>query len=172
MQIRQLQVACDHLQDRLLLRVATQADEEVRIWLTRRFLRDLWPHLAGLLDQQPAPLAPLAAATDALPAEAPPIEAPSFEQAFRDDKATYPLGATPLLTSEIKFDTMSDGSFNLTFREGRERSFLLPLTPDLLQMLCAMLRAGAEQAQWNLALDYAEPAAVTPTPGKHPSRLH
>jgi tRNA 5-methylaminomethyl-2-thiouridine biosynthesis bifunctional protein len=44
MQIRQLQVACDHLQDRLLLRVATQADEEYRIWLTRRFLRDLWPH--------------------------------------------------------------------------------------------------------------------------------
>ena len=49
MQIRQLQVACDHLQDRLLLRVATQADEEVRIWLTRRFLRDLWPHLAYTL---------------------------------------------------------------------------------------------------------------------------
>ncbi len=172
MQIRQLQVACDHLQDRLLLRVATQADEEVRIWLTRRFLRDLWPHLAGLLDQQPAPLAPLAAASDAPPAEAPPTEAPSFEQAFRDDKATYPLGATPLLTSEIKFDTMSDGSFNLTFREGRERSFLLPLTPDLLQMLCAMLRAGAEQAQWNLALDYAAPAVVTPTRGKRPSHLH
>jgi len=164
MQIRQLQVACDHLQDRLLLRVATQADEEVRIWLTRRFLRDLWPHLAGLLGQQPAPLPVVA--------DAAPAGAPSFEQAFRDDKATYPLGATPLLTSEIKFDTLSDGSFNLTFREGRERSFLLPLTPDLLQMLCAMLRAGAEQAQWNLSLDYAAPATVTPSPGKPPSRLH
>lgn len=164
MQIRQLQVACDHLQDRLLLRVATQADEEVRIWLTRRFLRDLWPHLAGLLGQQPAPL-PLAA-------EAAPAGTASFEQPFRDDKATYPLGATPLLTSEIKFDTMSDGSFNLTFREGRERSFLLPLTPDLLQMLCAMLRAGAEQAQWNLALDYATPEAIAPTPGDRPSLLH
>lgn len=164
MQIRQLQVACDHLQDRLLLRVATQADEEYRIWLTRRFLRDLWPHLAGLLGQQPAPL-PLAA-------EAAPARTASFEQAFRDDKATYPLGATPRLTSEVKFDTMSDGSFNLTFREGRERSFLLALTPDLLQMLCAMLRAGAEQAQWNLALDYAAPAAVAPSPGERPSRLH
>lgn len=164
MQIRQLQVACDHLQDRLLLRVATQADEEYRIWLTRRFLRDLWPHLAGLLGQQPAPL-PVAAA-------AAPAGTASFEQAFRDDKATYPLGAAPLLTSEVKFDTMSDGSFNLTFREGRERSFLLALTPDLLQMLCAMLRAGAEQAQWNLALDYAAPAAAAPSPGDRPSRLH
>lgn len=163
MQIRQLQVACDHLQDRLLLRVATQADEEVRLWLTRRFLRDLWPHLAGLLGQQPAPLPVVA--------DAAPTAAPSFEQAFRDYKATYPLGATPLLTSEIKFDTMSDGSFNLTFREGRERSFLLSLTPDLLQMLCAMLRAGAEQAQWNLALDYAQ-AAPNPATTSRPTHLH
>lgn len=164
MQIRQLQVACDHLQDRLLLRVATQADEEYRIWLTRRFLRDLWPHLAKLLGQQSVPMA--------VTAEAPPAEAASFEQAFRDDNATYPLGAMPLLTSEVKVDSLSDGSFNLTFREGRERSFLLALTPDLLQMLCAMLRAGAEQAQWNLALDYAAPEATAPMPGDRPSRLH
>jgi hypothetical protein len=41
----------------------------------------------------------------------------------------------------------------------------------LLQMLCAMLRAGAEQAQWNLALDYApaEPPAATTS---RTSRLH
>ena len=58
------------------------------------------------------------------------------------------------------------------YSKGRERSFLLALTPDLLQMLCAMLRAGAEQAQWNLALDYAAPEATAPMPGDRPSRLH
>ena len=55
MQIRQLQIANDHLQDRLILRIATQADEEYRIWFTRRFLRELWPHLAGLIGKQGAP---------------------------------------------------------------------------------------------------------------------
>ena len=165
MQIRQLQVACDNLQDRLLLRVATQANEEYRIWLTRRFLRDLWPHLAGLLGQPAAPLAAVG--------ESGPAEQASFEQPFADDKATYPLGSTPLLTSELKADSLSDGSFNLTFREGRERSFQLGLTPELLQMLCAMLRAAAEQAQWNLLLDYQ--AAATPDPvgtGHRSSSLH
>jgi len=49
MQIRQLHIANDHLQDRLILRVAKQADEECRICLTRRFLRERWPHLAALL---------------------------------------------------------------------------------------------------------------------------
>ncbi len=164
MQIRQLQIANDHLQDRLLLRVATQADEEYRLWLTRRFLRELWPHLAGLIGRQTAP--------QPVVGEMPPIEAASFEQTFADKNVTYPLGSTPLLTSEVKCDTLNDGTYSLIFREGRERSFQLGLTGDLLQALCAMLRAGAEQARWNLALDYSTAAsAPTPTAGQH-SRLH
>ncbi len=164
MQIRQLQIANDHLQDRLILRVATQADEEYRIWLTRRFLRELWPHLASLVGKQPTPVPVVG--------ETPVVAATSFEQPFIDQNATYPLGSTPLLTNEVKFDTLSDGSFHLTFREGRERSFQLGLTPDLLQALCAMLRAGAEHAQWNLALDYtAAAASPAPATGQH-SRLH
>lgn len=164
MQIRQLQIANDHLQDRLILRVATQADEEYRIWLTRRFLREIWPHLAGMLGQQTAPQ-PIAA-------EMPSNEATSFEQPFRDDSATYPLGTTPLLTNEIKVNSLSDGTFNLIFREGRERSFQLGLTVDLLQALCAMLRAGAEHAQWDLGLDYTPAApSASPQTGRS-SRLH
>ena len=165
MHIRQLQIAHDALQDRLILRVSTQADEEFRVWLTRRFLRELWPYLARLLGQ--------ADDSASLPGEINAIAAPSgFEQVFQDDKATYPLGSTPLLTSEIKCDSLADGSFHLTFREGRERSFELGLTPDLLQAFCAMLRAGAEQAHWDLALE--EAASVTPSvlPHLRPTHLH
>ncbi|MBS1143419.1 MAG: hypothetical protein H6R14_825 [Proteobacteria bacterium] len=164
MQIRQLQVACDFLQDRLLLRVATQDNEEFRVWVTRRFLRELWPHLARLAGKE-------AVATPVV-GELSPEEALSFEQPFADDQANYPLGSTPLLSSEVKVDTLSDGSFNLTFREARERSFQLPLTADMLQTLCTMLRAGAEHAQWNLVLDDM-PATASVTPHKdHLSRLH
>lgn len=165
MQIRQLQIAHDALQDRLILRVSTQADEEFRVWLTRRFLRELWPHLTKLL-VQPQNSIPLAPGAEAMPA------LPSFEQPFLDDKATYPLGSNPLLTSEIKVDTLADGSFHLTFREGRERSFDLGLTPDLLQALCAMLRAAAEQAQWGLDMAYAAPATTQASAGKIASHLH
>lgn len=164
MQVRQVQIAHDALQDRLVLRVATQADEEFRVWLTRRFLRELWPHLARLLTQA-SNSTPLAS-VESVPAP------PSFEAAFEDDKATYPLGSNPLLTSEIKVDAQADGSFHLTFREGRERSFDLGLTPDLLQALCAMLRAAAEQAQWGLDLAYAAPAPTHAAAGKVASHLH
>jgi hypothetical protein len=165
MQVRQLQIAHDALQDRLVLRVATQADEEFRVWLTRRFLSELWPHLAKLLGHAHSN-APLAADVDAIPTP------PSFEQAFQDDKATYPLGSNPLLTSEIKVDTLADGSLHLTFREGRERSFELGLTPDLLQALCSMLRAAAEQAHWGLDLDYAVPDPSLTSTAKTFSHLH
>ena len=163
MQIRQLQIAHDALQDRLILRVATEADEEFRVWVTRRFLRELWPHLARLLDDE----ADNADQADDIESTVLPH---NFEQAFVDDKAIYPLGLTPLLTSEVKCDTLRDGSCHLTFREGRERRFELGLTPDLLQALCAMLRAGAEQAHWDLVLDQA--ADKLPNVSHHPRPTH
>lgn len=164
MQIRQLQVACDQVQDRLLLRISSQEDEEYRIWLTRRFLRELWPHLSRLAGKQ--------AVATPIVGEVPADETVNFDQAFSEENATFPLGSTPLLSSELKVDTLSDGTFNLIFREGRERSFQLAMNVELLQTLCTMLRAGAEHAQWNLALDDV-PATTSVTPHKdHLSRLH
>jgi hypothetical protein len=162
MQIRQLQVACDQMQDRLLLRISTQEDEEYRIWLTRRFLRELWPHLSRLAGSQ---------ATTPIVGEIPADDAANFDQPFSEENATFPLGSIPLLSSELKVDTLSDGTFNLSFREGRERSFQLAMNVELLQTLCAMLRAGAEHAQWNLALDGA-PVPASVTPAIDLSRLH
>lgn len=167
MNIRQLQIAHDALQDRLILRVATQEDEEFRLWLTRHFLRELWPRLLPLLGKlQPAIVQS--------PHDAGPNKAPSFDQPFRDEQATYPLGANPLLISEIKVDAQDDGSCHVTFREGRERSFQLGLTPELLQALCAMLRAAAEQAQWGLGLDYVAGSAdvASTSPSLPLYRLH
>ena len=163
MQIRQLQVACDQVQDRLLLRISTQEDEEYRIWLTRRFLRELWPHLSRLAGKQ--------AVATPIVGEVPADDAANFDQPFSEENATFPLGSIPLLSSELKVDTLSDGTFNLSFREGRERSFQLAMNVELLQTLCTMLRAGAEHAQWNLTLDDA-PVPASTTPAIDLSRLH
>ncbi|PKO48120.1 MAG: hypothetical protein CVU31_07260 [Betaproteobacteria bacterium HGW-Betaproteobacteria-4] len=163
MQIRQLQVACDQVQDRLLLRISSQDDEEYRIWLTRRFLRELWPHLSRLAGKL---------AATPIVGEALADEAVNFDQAFSEENATFPLGSTPLLCSELKVDTLNDGTFNLTFREGRERCFQLAVNADLLQTLCAMLRAGAEHAQWNLALDGVQATSSTAPRSERLSRLH
>jgi hypothetical protein len=41
------------VQDRLVLRIGTGADEEIRVFFTRRFLRELCPHLTAMLAGHP-----------------------------------------------------------------------------------------------------------------------
>ena len=164
MQLRQLQVANDSVQDRLVLRVATANNEEFRVYLTRRFLREIWPHLSNMLAGH------LKAAQLASAPPRPPEEAPTFEQPFKEDNPNYPLGSTPLLASEAVLEAAGDGAARLTLREGRERSLNLNLNSELLQALCAMLRAANTQAGWDLVLEYGTPPAIAGTPVK--SLLH
>lgn len=156
MQIRQLQVAHDAVQDRLVLRVGTQSREEIRIFFTRRFLREMWPGLAG---QLAAPATAQAAGT-AAPGNA------TFSEPFAEDNPTFPLGSTPLLASEATIEPIAEGGCKLTLREGRERSINLNLNGELLQALCAMFRAACEKAGWDLALSYESPAAPAPVADK------
>lgn len=173
MQVRQIQVANDQLQDRLVLRIATGSNEEIRVFFTRRFLRELWPALtamlAGHLQSRPSlspekPAAPTAAAAGG---------AANFEQPFHDDNPVYPLGSKPLLASEMTLEPAGEGVARLHLREGRERSFNLNLNNELLQALCSMLRAAADKARWDLVLDYGAPTVGTPlTPAAPKTLLH
>lgn len=157
MQLSQLQVANDSVQDRLVLRIATQANEEIRVFVTRHFLRQLWPHLIAMLNGH------LAARPAIASAGVPSSENPaSFDQPFRDKNPIYPLGSNPLLASEAVLEAAGDGQARLILREGRERNVNMNLNTELLQALCAMLRAASEQAKWDIALDYnMKPKQVT-----------
>ncbi len=170
MQIRQLQIARDSIQDRLTLRISSQANEEFRVFFTRRFLRELWPHLSAMLAGH------LAAAPATSGASSPAVEPASFDKPFIDNNPTYPLGTMPLLASEATLTADAPGKALLIFREGRERSLNLHLNHELMQALCAMLRAAAEQSQWDLHLDYGKPAASKSEPPvfepAKPSLLH
>lgn len=167
MPLRQIQVANDSIQDRLVLRVGTEANEEFRIYITRRFLREIWPHLTAMLNghlgtcAEQAPL--VAAESTGGPA--------NFDQPFHAKNPTYPLGSTPLLASEATVEAVAEGEARLILREGRERSFTLKLHAELLQALCAMLRAASEQANWDLVLDYGN-APPLASPGGLSSLLH
>ncbi len=169
MQIRQIQVANDSVQDRLVLRIATQANEEIRVFFTRRFLREIWPHLVAMLLDHLA----------AQPSFTPEIEkdksepetgSATFDQPFNNDNPCYPLGSQPLLASEATLEAAGPGLARLILREARERSFNMNLNAELLQALCSMLRAASAQADWELDLDYGKPMPAK-TPGRQ-SFLH
>ena len=155
MQLRQLQISNDGVQDRLILRIGTQANEEFRAYFTRRFLRQIWPHLTAMLAGH------LASTTTA----SPPVigENPDYEQPFQEDGVTFPLGSTPLLVSEAILEPCGEGAARLILREGRERSINLDLNNELLQVFCTMLRAANEHAEWGLELNDASPTLHSPS---------
>jgi hypothetical protein len=155
MQVRQLQVAHDSVQDRLVMRIGTQANEEIRVFLTRRFVRELWPHLSAMLAGHLGAAGPLAAAPAGKEGGS------TFAEPFREENPTYPLGSNPLLAAEATLEPAGDGLCRLILREMRERGVTLNLNAELLQALCAMLRAAAGQAGWDLALEYASAAPST-----------
>ena len=156
MQVRQLQVAHDSVQDRLVLRIGTQASEEIRVFLTRRFLRELWPHLSVMLAGHLGVARPLATAPESQGGGS-----STFAEPFREENPTYPLGSNPLLAAEATLEPAGDGLCRLILREMRERGVTLNLNAELLQALCAMLRAAAGQAGWDLALEHAAAAPST-----------
>ena len=163
MQGRQRQVVHDSVQDRLVLRIATQANEEIRVFLTRRYLREIWPHLAAMLAGRPGAVPPQMAAAEACRDAADPDA--TFAQPFREDNPVYPLGNNPLLATEATFEAAENGGCRLTLRERRERCVALNLDAGLLQALCSMLRAGAGKGGWDLALDYSPATVPMPAPG-------
>ena len=163
MQVSQLQVSHDSVQDRLLLRIGTQANEEIRVFLTRRFVRELWAPLTAMLTGHLGANRPLPAAPEEASASA------SFDEPFRDNNPTFPLGSTPLLVGEAALDPAGEGQCRLILREIRERAVTLNLNAELAQVLCSMLRAATAHANWNLDLDYIpveSPVSAAPVAGK------
>ena len=156
MQLSQIQVGYDAVQDRLLLRVSTQANEEFRVWLTRNFLYEIWPLLSGMLTDH------LAAKPQINNPDQGPSQQTSFEEGFKDENPVYPLGSTPLLATEATLSGIDEKTVRMIFREGRERTFNINLNAELLQAFCAMLRAAETKAHWKLGLEYTG----LPIPGK------
>lgn len=159
MAIHQLQIAYESVADRLLLRVSTTAGEEFLAHLTRRFVRELWPMLARTLAEVPGPAA--AGTTPGAPSG-------RFDRPYQPPAdVAHPLGLAPLLVAEARIDRDKASAVVLVLREHRQRSLSLTLNAPLLQVFCAMLRAGVRGADWDLALADAPgegtPAAPPPT---------
>lgn len=156
MQIQQLQVSAEPLEDRLLLRIASTTQEEVRVFFTRRFLRELWPGLMGMLfGHLAAPAVETSATASSFG------DSPSFDQPYQNDDPVFPLGMNPLLLAEISLTPAGPGLCAVTLREHKQRSINIHLTTELFQALCSMLRAASEQAGWDLALEYTAPHTST-----------
>lgn len=170
MELHQIQVIYQPQEDRLLCRASFKAEgglQEVRAWLTRRMVRQLWPGIIDVLERQVALDKPQAAHASAdivgmeHHASVEEIrEKGCFSNAFESDVQAYPLGETPILIHQAQFTMVPNQPIrmNLTPEEGYGFEIAFDLTT--LHGFCSLLKEAVRQADWDMKL--AMPGSVAP----------
>ena len=169
MTIHQLQVAFDAVQDRLLFRLTTTAQEEFRIFLTRRFVRALWPMLVKAIESKIAVKAPAAEARREVLAfeHEKAVRETDFKTPFREPAAEaprqFPLGAAPYLA--VKGNVrLEGGAYKLALNPAEGQGIEIGLDDRLMHSLCRLIEQAACSAEWDLPY-FAPPAPAVP-PGE------
>jgi len=144
MSIRQFNASYILAEDRILMRVTLEGDEEYRFWLTRASLR-------GFFRQVDAWMAPrddaTAAAVQAFQREAGVAQA-DYQSPLRPGEK-LPLGDAPVLVEAIDVDADGDSiHVNMALADKRQADFTI--TGDVLVGVHHLLEQAARVADWGI----------------------
>jgi hypothetical protein len=166
MDIHQLQVSYQMEQDRLLVRLNTHSGEELRLWLTRRMIKNLFPHMIRASIETDAS-SPQLTSHDGADSRAlsqfrkqESLQQSDFQTAFKGEASVLPMGSEPLLVTTVHITPLEAGSLRLSFEENTAgpapgRSCEVILAPALLHGFMHLLESALKHSDWGLTL--AEP---------------
>lgn len=171
MRLRQIRIDYHQEQDRLLLRVSTDDESELRFWLTRRYVKGLWPALLKMAERVGESRA------HADPSTRKAVVEFEREKAVRQaDFATpyqsarnLPLGAEPLLVTRLR--AQADGRGNVLFALHPSQGQGMDLTMDatLLHSFSRLLQTAVSKTDWDLRLELALAPLPTTVGGSAPT---
>jgi hypothetical protein len=156
MRLHQIKLDFIPEQDRLLLRVSTDNQLEVRLWLTRRALRLLWPLLVQMVRSSPEiMLQSNPEARDALVGmqHEQALSRANFAESFEESPRTMPLGAEPILVVHIQSSKDGEGNHVLGLLPQQGPGVHLTLDNTLLHSFCKLVQDAVAKSDWNLALE-------------------
>lgn len=185
MNIHQLSVNYLQEQDRILARINTTDGAELRLWFTRRLTLGLMPLLHKLVTEQVAKQEAVNsphlsgagvadAQTKALLAEfkkEASLQKSDFRTPFKDQPAQLPLGAKPLLVTEVNVTPLANGQLQMAFSEKlpdtpQPRSFQVALEANLTHGFVHLLEKALTASLWTQGVAFAGPAAADRLPGE------
>ena len=180
MGIHQIQIRHDETEDRLLLRMSTTDNCEVRFWLTRRFTRRLWALLVQMLEwdravkQQVDPeirRTVLDIQHEGYSKQADYTK--SFEEQAQGAPRRLLLGEAPVLLAKAQGKKRDDGFQMLSLRPLQGQGIDINLDTRLLHIFTRLLREQVAKTDWdvNLTLYNARPESA-PARETQPSRLN
>ena len=163
MNIHQMQLSYQMEHDRLLVRLNTHSGEELRLWLTRRMVLNLFPHMIEASIALDASLAQ-DASHDGANAKAlhqfrkqESLQQADFQTPFSTDGSVLPMGSEPLLATTVHVTPREGGALHLAFEENlpgasSKRRFEVVLAQPLLHGFMHLLESTLKQANWGIAL--------------------
>ncbi len=163
MTIHQLQATYVIEQDRILVRLNTHAGEELRLWLTRRMVRNLFPGIlevsADLVTSQTQFASHDGADRKALTQfrKQESLQQADFATPFKSGAEVLPIGNVPLLATTVHMTPGKDGALRIQFEENipgleEKRGFEVILGQDLLHGFMHLLETALQQADWGIRL--------------------
>lgn len=171
MELHQLQVTYQASQDRLLCRASFKRENagvsaghhkdlsEIRAWLTRRMVRNLWPAIIQVLETQVSMAMPEAAhvKSDIVGMEHENSltrmrTAGAFDTPFVTEVQDFPFGETPLLVHHVDFTMDANQPIRVTLRPETGQGFELKMAPAMFHAFCELLRDAVKRAEWDLEL--------------------
>ena len=164
MTIHQLQASYVLEHDRILVRMNTLAGEELRLWLTRRMVRNLFPHMLKITTDLVADQSP-GVSHDGVDRDALTrfkkqelLQNADFSTPFNGQAASLPIGDAPLLATRVNITVCDGGALRIGFEEdsagtAAKRHFEVTLGQDLLHGFMHLLEAALQQADWGITLD-------------------
>jgi hypothetical protein len=155
MRLHQIRIDYHQEQDRLLLRVSTDDGAELRFWLTRRFVKALWPALLKMAE------AVGEARTQPDPAVRKAVLEFEHDRAVRQaDFATpyksasnLPLGAEPLLLSRLRARRDAPGNVIVSMHPAQGHGIDVAMDAMLLHSFTRLLQGAAARTEWELTLE-------------------
>jgi hypothetical protein len=156
MRLHQLKLDFIPEQDRLLLRVSTDSQLEVRLWLTRRALRLLWPLLVQMVRSSPeVVLQSNPQARDALVGmqHEQALSRANFSKPFEEAQREMPLGAEPILVVHLQVSKDGEGNQVLGLLPQQGQGIHLTLDNTLLHSFCKLVQNAVGKSDWNLVLE-------------------
>lgn len=156
MRLHQLKVDYVAEQDRILMLIAASEATEVRLWMTRRFVKLLWPLLVNLAEEI-SPRIRSQADPEARRAllgleHEQAISRADFSRPFEQIARSMPLGEAPLLLARIQTGHDANGQPVLAMHPANGQGVTLTLDAVLLHSLCRLLQAAVTKSDWDMEL--------------------
>src|SRR3954466_13655413 len=172
MRLHQLKVDYDAEQDRLLMLVATHGGVVMRLFLSRRFVKLLWPLLVKLAEEA-SPRIRTQANPEARKAllgleHEHAVSKADFSKPYDAGEATRPLGESPLLLARIQTGHDRNGQPVVALHPAEGQGVTLSFDSVLLHSLCRLLQAAVKKSDWDMELKL--PGTDATEAGDRPAR--